>query len=1594
MSTDSTRSLLVSRLPVLAKEWHSDVRSLTIFLDAVSQEDLDHKTLVEAEEIVHSLWQTFQSRPPEHIHVACHSSSEHPDQATLVVHMRQMPFISDSVYTALRQDMIDIDTIINAGIKARRDDEGTLLTVYPDEDYGPDLEDEKLMYLAISIKEGSINTQELTEKVLRVLFDVSAAVHDWHAMEAQIADTVNDLHELGNEHIVNHEDALEAAQFLTFLQQRHFTFLGYREHTLRQHKDVLHFDLHKNKSLGILRDDSMLLFDNLIVDELVPQDVRDYIRSPNPVMIVLKGNRRSHVHRPVHMDVIMLKQYNKKGQVVGLRLFAGLFTAQCYAKPSEQIPFINRKVSEVLMRSGFEPESHRWRNLKHILDTYPRDELFQIDTDTLYEHALGIQRLYNRPGFGLFLRPDALHRFISCMVYVPKEYYDTRLRLKMQAILEEELDGKQIDHYVLLNEHSLVRLQYMISVAGAQLPTIDMQRLQSRLLQASSDWFTQLKSAAVDKNGKTMALSLLQNLQSAFSLSYQDRVSIPDALQDLPWLQKVMHDAERAVHLYKKDGDAPDVFRFKIYVREAEAPLSQIIPVMDYMGFKTEKEYSYEITPPEPLPSIWIHELVGTMADFGAEQLDSVRDLFGEAFLASWLHLADTDRFNALVTYAGLHWREALIFRTLARFLDLAQYPLGKSYMAQCLSNYPVITRLLCDLFLQRHRPHQTIEDAQAKCDAIETQILTALDNVDKLDDDKVLRSMLNLIQNSLRTNYFHKDALGGSLDYLSIKFDSEKIVDLPQPRMKREIFIYSRRVEAVHLRGGDIARGGIRWSDRFEDFRTEILGLVKAQMVKNTVIVPVGAKGGFICKQIGRFTTPAERQNEAIECYKIMIRAFLALTDNIVEGKNVAPASTFCWDEPDPYLVVAADKGTATFSDIANKLSIEHNFWLGDAFASGGSKGYDHKQMGITAKGAWECVKRHFRELDKDIQTTPFTAVGVGDMSGDVFGNGMLLSPQTQLVAAFDHRHIFIDPTPDAAKSLAERQRLFKLPTSSWMDYNPKLISAGGGVYSRQEKSITLSAEAQNALGITQAKLTPAELMQAVLKAPVELLYFGGIGTYVKAANQSHEQAGDKNNDANRVNANELRCKVIGEGANLGMTQQARLEFARHGGKLNTDFVDNSAGVDTSDHEVNIKILLQALMERNTITEEQRITLLGDMTNDIAEHVLKDNYDQSLAISLTEHEGAEALPQHIQLIRDFEKMGVLQRKLEGLPDDETLNGLMQRQQGLTRPDLAVLVAYAKMQLYKDLLDSDIPDASALDYQLLEYFPDVLAQRYHAAIMQHKLRRNIIATEITNVVVNRMGPSFVHRESQRLNVSSAIIAKAWLMVRSVFDLRSLWQSIDKLDNKITTSDQMGLYRAITEAMADATKWFLHHYGSSKLDLDTLIPLYRDKAQKLQHWLKQGNLIAFEAPAGLRDDIAQQIAFLPFLNASCDITALCQEHGYKFEAVADLYFALQKRLQLPALLKAVNDLPVDSAWTEEVQENLEDDLRQSVQKLAEAALRNQIVDIEPWLEQQSSSLKGIDDVLNDLPGQAVHVNMLTVAAQRLRALAERMSATTP
>lgn len=1563
-----------------------------------SLRDLQRHSQGEAEALLLNLWQKFQQRAFSEIRIDIQENVQgEDDRIDLTVMQRQIPFITDSILNLISQTHLSVAVMLNATFKVRRDDDGQLLSIHHEDDEGPDLQADKVLHLQCDNRVDTLDTVVLRQQISDILRDVHAAVEDWRPMQGQISETINDLDSFTSDDLRG--DAHEAAVFLDFLKDGNFTFLGYREHTVRREGKTTYYDVIADKSLGLLRDKDFLLFDGLITDDLIPQLAHEALFNSKPLLMVLKANRRATVHRHVHMDVLLVKKYNDKGEVIALRLFAGLFTSQCYSKPTDQIPYLRDKVRKVLERSGFEEEMHAWRSLKHVLDNYPRDELFQIDIEELHEHASGINRLNSRPDIDIFVRSDILQRYFSVLVYLPKEQYDTKLRLRVQNVLEEKLQGHEASHYITVDEKPLARMHFMIVTESRTLPDYDAEDIRDSLLKVCTPWSDRLKKHVLQTFGKREAQRLLRGVNNGFSLSYQDQVQIEDAVEDLEPLQKVLNTEDMVITLHQRAADkGSGKYRVKIYKRGDEASLSDILPILDRVGFHCQHEYSFSIHPSEGLPHVWIHDLVGTIDILDEEHLKEIEPLFADAFKNVWQGKTENDSFNELILAAGLTWREANLFRAFARYLDLARYPLGKRYISQVLAKYAKITTKLRDAFLTLHDPRIDRSKAELTANGLFVEIDHLLDNVEKLDEDRVIRSIISLIRATLRTNYFHVDADNNPVDVLVLKFDAASLTDIPKPKPFKEIFVYSTRVEAVHLRGGPIARGGIRWSDRFEDFRTEILGLVKAQMVKNAVIVPIGAKGGFICKNKNAQKTPQERQAEGIACYQIMVRGLLSITDNIINGEVIPPANTVRFDQDDPYLVVAADKGTASFSDIANKISLDHNFWLGDAFASGGSKGYDHKAMGITARGAWECIKRHFREMGKDIQNEEFTAAGVGDMSGDVFGNGMLLSDKTRLVAAFDHRHIFIDPNPDAKKSFDERKRLFEKPASSWADYDPKLISAGGGVFSRQEKSILLTSEIKELLDIEKDRVTPNDLMVAILRARVELMYFGGIGTYIKATTQTHEQVGDKGNDAIRVNAIELRCKVLGEGANLGVTQLARIEFAQHGGRINTDFIDNSGGVDTSDHEVNIKILLQPLVSSNVITEAEREKILAAMTEEVGSHVLKNNYDQSLALSLLQRRARHELPTQVKYMRALERDDLLDRKIEDLPSDDMIQRLLQRGEGLTRPELAVILAYSKMTLFKQLMTTSFLDEDVMLHQAMEYFPDLLQERFPNEVPKHKLKRDIIATEVANIIINRMGPTFVAGKQAQGGYSVDQIAKAWLITRSVFDLRTLWNEVDKLDNKVSSEVQFALYEKIIAAMEQGVDWFLTNHADD-LSIEKLVPLYRDQllllqgvfAQTVPSFIKDQIEVyqkELDAVENLRPDIKRHLLSLPVQQAGCAVVLLKQMTSAKAEDAAKAYFGLSDRLYIPQMRSFLDKIIPENDWIAEAIDALREEIDYSINALSKELLATGESEGAALLAKRDVALKALDEIMEDVLHQgAVDLSLLTVIVKRLRRIAD-------
>jgi glutamate dehydrogenase len=1238
---------------------------------------------------------------------------------------------------------------------------------------------------------------------------------------------------------------------------------------------------------------------------------RDYLERSAPV-VVAKSNLRSRVHRRAYMDYIGVRRYSSDGSVEGEVRFVGLFTVDAYEEPARTLPLLRRKVEHVLAGMSGARAEHSERRLRHILETYPRDELFQIEADELLETALGILHLYDRPRVRLFARKDPFDRFMSALLFVPRERYDSEMQARVGAILAKAWEGRVSAVYPSFSDGPLARLHFIIGLDPGEHPEPDLPALEATLAEAVRTWGDRLETALREGPAPEDGVAaVLARWDDAFPAGYRDRNDAAEALADVGVIEAWRDGAPLRVRAMRRDGDDESSFRFKLYVRSEPAPLSDVLPILENMGLRVLEESGFPLAPTSGAGAkgesaaepVWVHEYLLRDARGQALVYDDVDGPFGEAFVAVWTGLTESDGFNRLVLELGVSWRQAALVRALARWRQQSGLDPSQGVQEASLRDNPGVARLILDLFGVKFDPaiRASLDQRREQATAIQGEIEEALQRVASLDADRVLRRLAATVGAMTRTNYYQLDEAGAPKRHISFKLDPHQVADLPAPKPYREIFVASPRVEGVHLRFGPAARGGLRWSDRRDDYRTEVLGLVKAQQVKNAVIVPVGAKGGFYPKKLPREGGPPAMRAEAVEAYKVYLAGLLDLTDNLdASGKVVRPDGVIAHDADDPYLVVAADKGTATFSDIANGVATERGFWLGDAFASGGSAGYDHKAMGITARGAWEAVKRHFREMDKDIQTEPFTCVGVGDMSGDVFGNGMLLSKATKLVAAFDHRHVFIDPTPDPEKSWAERKRLYDLPGSSWGDYDTTLISWGGGVFPRSAKSVSLTPEIRTLLQIEDEQIPIADLVRAILKAPVELLYLGGIGNYVKSPAESHADVGDKASDAVRIDGPELRVKVVGEGANLGVTQAGRIAFARSGGRINTDAIDNSAGVDTSDHEVNIKILLGAAERAGKLKRADRDTLLASMTDEVAAHVLAHNYAQTLSLTLQQAAGVEELDAYARFMTDLVERGRLDRKVEGLPGPAALAELKAQGLGLTRPELAVLTAYGKLELSAELVESAAPDDPYFETTLEHYFPTALAG-YEEERKNHRLRREIVATVLSNSIIDLTGPTFPYRLKSALGCGVAVLAVAFEAARQIFRLQETWDAISALDLKISAEAQTLLYREVSMVLRAQTYWL-----ASKADpgvpatVGGLIEAYQACADALKAAGEAG-LSPFEreqidksradfVAAGVPDALALTVAALRPLTVTVEIADLAKALDWPF-ASASLLFHL-------------------------------------------------------------------------------------------------------
>lgn len=1464
-----------------------------------------------------------------------------------------MPFLVDSVTNELSRQGRGIHVVIHPQVLVRRDLTGQLIEILTpgSRDALPhDALTESWIHVEIDRETDRADLKQISSDLLRVLSDVREAVEDWEKMRDAALRIAEDLPREPVADDLRSTEIEEARELLRWLADDHFTFLGYREYSLTEDDALAAVP---GTGLGILRSDP-----HHSTDEShpvspsfnrLPRDARAKARE-HKLLVLTKANSRATVHRPSYLDYVGVKRFDEQGNVIGERRFLGLFSSAAYTESVRRVPVIRRKVAEVLDKAGFSPNSHDGRDLLQILETYPRDELFQTPVDQLEAIATSVLYLQERRRLRLYLRQDEYGRYYSALVYLPRDRFNTTVRLRIIDILKEELGGTSVDFTAWNTESILSRLHFVVRVPqGTELTPLtdaDVERIEGRLVDAARSWEDGFAEALNAEMGEERAAELLRRYGNAFAEGYKADHSPRAAVADLSQLEQLVGgEKEFALSLYEPVGAGPGERRFKIYKTGAQVSLSAVLPVLNRLGVEVVDERPYELRCADRTQA-WVYDfglrMPQSTANGGDYLADDARERFQEAFAATWTGRAENDGFNALVLSAGLNWREAMVLRAYAKYLRQAGSTFSQDYMEDTLRNNVHTTRLLVSLFEARMAPERQRAGTEL-IDGLMEELDGALDQVASLDEDRILRSFLTVIKATLRTNFFQKAQNGEPHAYVSMKFDPQAIPDLPAPRPAFEIWVYSPRVEGVHLRFGKVARGGLRWSDRREDFRTEILGLVKAQMVKNTVIVPVGAKGGFVAKQL---PDPAVDRDawmaEGIASYRTFISALLDITDNLVGGEVVPPQDVVRHDEDDTYLVVAADKGTATFSDIANEVAVAYGFWLGDAFASGGSAGYDHKGMGITARGAWESVKRHFRELGHDTQTQDFTVVGVGDMSGDVFGNGMLLSEHIRLVAAFDHRHIFIDPNPDAAVSYAERRRLFELPRSSWADYNKELLSPGGGIHPRTAKSIPVNAHMRTALGIEDGvtKLTPAELMKAILKAPVDLLWNGGIGTYVKAVTETHADVGDKANDAIRVDGEDLRVKVVGEGGNLGLTQLGRIEFARKGGpeglggRINTDAIDNSAGVDTSDHEVNIKILLNALVTDGDMTVKQRNKILAEMTDEVGALVLRNNYAQNVALANAVEQSPSLLHAHQRFMRRLSREGHLDRALEFLPNDRQIRELLSNKQGLSQPELAVLLAYTKITVAEELIHTDLPDDPYLRGLLHAYFPSKLREEFPAQIDAHALRREIITTVMVNDTVNTGGSTFLHRLREETGASTEEIVRAQAAARAIFGLGSVWDAVEALDNTVPADVQTRIRLHSRRLVERGTRWLLNN-RPQPLQLAETIEFFAERVElvwaQLPKMLRGADLEWYEqlveelTTAGVPDELALRVAGFSSAFPTLDIVAIADRTGKDPMAVAEVYYDLADRLSITQLMDRIIELPRADRWQSMARASIREDL---------------------------------------------------------------------
>ena len=1575
---------------------------IRFYYSQTSMEDLEDTTVETLYGAVKSHWRLMEEKGRQEFKIRIFNPQLKEDgwqskHTVIQAGTDDVPFLVDSMRMELNRLGLTIHLMIHmGGMKIERDREGKIKAIFPYDSKSEDAKIESPIYMEIDRQTDSKVLLDIERNIKRVLDDVRVAVDDWGRMQQRLRETIETIS--SGDMPQKASEVNESIAFLEWMLEDHFTFLGTRDYEKVGQGDDVAMRLVPGSGLGVLRDESRSKVIRKYSE--LPESARRMALSKDQMLIISKTNTRSTIHRPTYTDYVGVKIFNKTGELIRERRFIGLYTSSAYSANPKAIPFLRKKVALVFKKSGLPVKSHAGKDLMHILSTLPRDDLFQSSADELYRISMGILHLQERRKIRLFVREDDYGRFISCLVYIPRDNFNTDVLNRMMKTLKAAFHGTEVGFNTLFSASILARIHFVVRIDPKKKLKYNIEKLEAKLAEIGKSWYDGFREAILEYFGEERGNQLFVKYRHVFPAGYREVFASHNAVYDVEYIESLSSNNMLGMSFYRPAGASKDLIKFKLFRQDQTVPLSDALPMLENMGLRVIGEQPYQITFNDG-SRVWINDFSMTYVIEPTFEVEEVKTIFQEAFNKIWLSDAENDAFNRLVLEAQLNWREISMLRACAKYLRQTGFTYSPEYIAETLINNAGIAHLLVDLFKYYFDP-EIARESQEAIEKVEKLLEKKLDDVAILDEDRILRRCLDIIHATLRTNYFQVTE-GQVKSYLSFKFDPSKIPELPLPLPKYEIYVYSPRFEGVHLRADKVARGGIRWSDRREDFRTEILGLMKAQSVKNAVIVPAGAKGGFIPKCLPADASREEILEEGIACYRGFIQGLLDLTDNLKGNRVIPPTETVCYDDHDPYLVVAADKGTATFSDIANCIAIERKYWLGDAFASGGSTGYDHKKMGITARGAWVSAERHFQELGINVDETEVTVVGIGDMSGDVFGNGMLLSQHLKLVAAFNHLHIFIDPDPNPMVSYQERERLFNLPRSSWADYDRKLISEGGGVYRRTAKSVSITPEIKKLLDITKDSLVPNELIRAILRAPVDLIWNGGIGTYVKECKESNLDVGDRANDAVRINGADLRARVICEGGNLGLTQLARVEYELNGGKINTDFIDNSAGVDCSDHEVNIKILLNNVVASGDLTEKQRNTLLARMTDEVADLVLQNNYHQNQAISLASYLSPANMNLYMHYISAQEQAEKINRALEFIPDDKTLMERKSAGLGLTRPEIAILFAYSKIILEDKIRNSDLPEDPYLSRYVKDAFPTPLRKRYSDLLIKHRLSREIISTQLSNRIVSSMGLTFNYQLQDETGATTSSIVRSYAVAHKIFHMEDLYADIESLDYKVDATVQHQMTDDVVRLVRRATRWFLrnrrehmdiektiNHFCHHVLGLSRRLPklILGDDKARLEEY--RDALIA----ANVAPEIALKIAGTTAIYHALNIIEAASVENADVYHVAKIYFILVDRLDLLWFRDQINEFSVDSHWTVLAKAAYKGDLDLIQRELTLGVLHLDVKSksitarINAWFNQYKPLIARWQSILGDIRStQVKDFEIFSVAIRGLSELAQ-------